>query len=287
MLQGVHRLPEEYRDDYWTLVAYHHSLRELGRTVTAAGDDIPAQLRGLGEGTGVRELVGEQVQQLDSSVKRADQPILLDRLEKPWTDPRSVSFLPCTNMLSVGVDVSGSPTCSCRASPKPPPSTSRPPAASAATRCPDSSSRTSTRTRPRDRSHYETFIDYHRALYRYVEPASVTPWSLPARRRALHAALVILVRHRVGLAAENQAGRITDHKGRGGAFRRRPGRACRDRRARRHRGSQHRCRTSRCANGTRPSAGRLVPASRHRRRRGQEPLLPQPGQGPAQPAQGF
>ncbi|MFE2088660.1 hypothetical protein [Streptomyces sp. NPDC059460] len=67
-------------------------------------------------------------------------------------------------------------------------------------------------TRPRDWSHYETFIDYHRALYRYVEPASITPWSVPARRRALHAALVVLVRHRLGLAAENQAGHITAHR---------------------------------------------------------------------------
>jgi hypothetical protein len=212
MLQGVHQLPEEDRDAYWTLVAYHHSLRELGRTVTAAGDDIPAQLRGLDEGAGTRELIGEQVQQLDSSVKRADQPILLDRLEKPWTDPRSVSFLPCTNMLSVGVDVKRLAYMLMQGQPKTTAEYIQATSRVGRHHVPGLVVTYFNATRPRDRSHYETFIDYHRALYRYVEPASVTPWSLPARRRALHAALVILVRHRLGLAAENQAGRITDHE---------------------------------------------------------------------------
>lgn len=212
MLQGVHQLPEEHRDDYWTLVAYHHSLRELGRTVTAAGDDIPAQLRGLDEGAGTRELVGEQVQQLDSSVKRADQPILLDRLEKPWTDPRSVSFLPCTNMLSVGVDVKRLAYLLMQGQPKTTAEYIQATSRVGRHHVPGLVVTYFNAMRPRDRSHYETFMDYHRALYRYVEPASVTPWSKPARNRALHAALVILVRHRLGLAAENQAGRITAHR---------------------------------------------------------------------------
>ncbi|MGX1541162.1 helicase-related protein [Streptomyces adustus] len=212
MLQGVHQLPEEHRDDYWTLVAYHHSLRELGRTVTAAGDDIPAQLRSLDEGAGTRELVGGQVQQLDSSVKRADQPILLDHLEKPWTDPRSVSFLPCTNMLSVGVDVKRLAYMLMQGQPKTTAEYIQATSRVGRHHVPGLVVTYFNATRPRDRSHYETFMDYHQALYRYVEPASVTPWSLPARRRALHAALVILVRHRLGLAAENQAGRITDRK---------------------------------------------------------------------------
>ncbi|MBC2868794.1 helicase-related protein [Streptomyces mexicanus] len=212
MLQGVHQLPEEHRDAYWTLVAYHHSLRELGRTVTAAGDDIPAQLRGLDEGAGTRELAGDQVQQLDSSVRRADQPILLDRLEKPWNDPRAVSFLPCTNMLSVGVDVKRLAYMLMQGQPKTTAEYIQATSRVGRHRVPGLVVTYFNATRPRDRSHYETFVDYHRALYRYVEPASVTPWSLPARRRALHAALVILVRHRLGLAAENQAGRITDHR---------------------------------------------------------------------------
>ncbi|MFH8414673.1 helicase-related protein [Streptomyces collinus] len=212
MLQGVHQLPEEHRDDYWTLVAYHHSLRELGRTVTAAGDDIPAQLRSLDEGAGTRALGGEQVQQLDSSVARADQPILLDRLEKPRTDPRSVSFLPCTNMLSVGVDVKRLAYMLMQGQPKTTAEYIQATSRVGRHQVPGLVVTYFNATRPRDRSHYETFIDYHRALYRYVEPASVTPWSRPARRRALHAALVILVRHRLGLAAENQAGLLTRHR---------------------------------------------------------------------------
>ncbi|MGN9761076.1 helicase-related protein [Streptomyces sp. SD31] len=212
MLQGVHQLPEEHRDDYWTLVAYHHSLRELGRTVTAAGDDIPAQLRSLDEGAGVRALDGEHVQQLDSSVPRADQPILLDRLERPWTDPRSVSFLPCTNMLSVGVDVKRLAYLLMQGQPKTTAEYIQATSRVGRHHVPGLVVTYFNATRPRDRSHYETFIDYHRALYRYVEPASITPWSLPARRRALHAVLVILVRHRLGLAAENEAGLLTRRK---------------------------------------------------------------------------
>ncbi|MFP8903180.1 helicase-related protein [Streptomyces atacamensis] len=212
MLQGVHQLPEEHRDDYWTLVAYHHSLRELGRTVTAAGDDIPAQLRGLDEGAGVRTLGDGDVQELTSNLKRAEQPILLDRLEKPWTDPRSVSFLPCTNMLSVGVDVKRLAYMLMQGQPKTTAEYIQATSRVGRHHVPGLVVTYFNATRPRDRSHYETFDDYHRALYRYVEPASITPWSPPARRRALHAALVVLVRHRLGLAAENQAGRITLHK---------------------------------------------------------------------------
>ncbi|MER6784947.1 helicase-related protein [Streptomyces sp. NPDC000658] len=210
MLQGVHQLPEEHRDAYWTLVAYHHSLRELGRTVTAAGDDIPAQLRGLDEGSGIRVL--GDVQELTSNLKRAEQPVLLDRLEKPWDDPRSVAFLPCTNMLSVGVDVKRLAYMLMQGQPKTTAEYIQATSRVGRHRVPGLVVTYFNATRPRDRSHYETFIDYHRALYRNVEPASVTPWSPPARRRALHAALVVLVRHRLGLAAENQAGRIIRHQ---------------------------------------------------------------------------
>ena len=36
-------------------------------------------------------------------------------------------------------------------------------------------------SKPRDRSHYESFHPYHKALYRHVEPTSVTLFALPSR----------------------------------------------------------------------------------------------------------
>ncbi|MGW5663294.1 helicase-related protein [Streptomyces sp. NPDC003758] len=210
MLQGAWELPEEHRDAYWTLVAYHHSLRELGRTVTAAADDIPAQLTGLDSGAGVRQLTDHQVQELTSNLPRAEQPVLLDRLEKPWSDPQSVSFLPCTNMLSVGVDVKRLALMLMQGQPKTTAEYIQATSRVGRHSVPGLVVTFFNATRPRDRSHYETFDVYHRSLYRHVEPTSVTPWSVPSRQRALHAALVVLVRHRLGLAAENQAGLVLD-----------------------------------------------------------------------------
>ena len=48
--------------------------------------------------------------------------------------------------------------------------------------------------RSRDRSHYESFMSYHSALYRQVEATSVTPFSPRARDRGLHAVIVALAR---------------------------------------------------------------------------------------------
>ena len=51
------------------------------------------------------------------------------------------------------------------------------------------------RHQARSLSHYERFRPYHDSFYRFVEPSSVTPFTYQVRSRALHAALVIAVRH--------------------------------------------------------------------------------------------
>ena len=51
----------------------------------------------------------------------------------------------------------------------------------------------------RDRAHYETFRTWHSALYRSVEPTSVTPFAPRARDKALHAPVVALARHLLGV----------------------------------------------------------------------------------------
>ncbi|GEB50337.1 helicase-related protein [Streptomyces cacaoi] len=201
------------RDAYWTVVAYHNSLRELGRTVTIARDDIPARLEHLTQNeTHRRELDDDSVVELTSNISRAAQPRLLERLGKNFKSRDSVSFLATTNMLSVGVDVPRLGLMLMNGQPK------------TTSEYIQATSRVGRRhvpglvvtlfrsTKPRDRSHYESFGVYHRSLYRHVEPTSVTPWSLPSRDRALHAVLTILVRHGIGLAAENRAGELLEHQ---------------------------------------------------------------------------
>jgi hypothetical protein len=201
------------RDAYWTAVAYHNSLRELGRTVTIARDDIPARLEHLTtDDTRRRKLTDDSVVELTSNIPRAAQPRLLERLGKNFKDRASVSFLATTNMLSVGVDVPRLGLMLMNGQPK------------TTSEYIQATSRVGRRhvpglivtlfrsTKPRDRSHYESFGVYHRSLYRHVEPTSVTPWSMPSRNRALHAVLVILVRHGIGLNSENKAGDILHHK---------------------------------------------------------------------------
>ena len=62
------------------------------------------------------------------------------------------------------------------------------------------------RDQARSLSHYESFRPYHEAFYRFVEPTSVTPYTYQARMRALHAALVIVMRHgKLGLLPNGAA----------------------------------------------------------------------------------
>ena len=53
--------------------------------------------------------------------------------------------------------------------------------------------------RSRDRSHFENFVSYHQALYKNVEPTSLTPLSYKARERCLPALIVGLSRLLAGV----------------------------------------------------------------------------------------
>lgn len=184
-------------DLYWTIVAYHSSLQELGRTMTIARDDVPLRLSGR-FGDDARDLLGDEVEELTANVERSAQPRLLERLSKPVSTGDAISVLAATNMLSVGVDVPRLGVMLVNGQPK---STAEYIQASSriGRSGPGLVISLFRSARPRDRSHFETFMSYHRALYRHVEPTSVTPYSRPSMRRSLHAALVILVRIRLGL----------------------------------------------------------------------------------------
>ena len=65
-------------------------------------------------------------------------------------------------------------------------------------------------TKSRDRSHYEQFRPYHESFYRFVEPTGATPFSKPARERALHAVIVTLIRQMDSLISDKDAGNFDE-----------------------------------------------------------------------------
>ncbi len=199
--------PED--DAYATLVAYHNSLRELGRTVTLARDDIPARIKFISaDEKHMRLLDDDNVVELTSNVSGRELPSLLSRMFLPAASAGGVALLATTNMLSVGVDVRRLGLMLVNGQPKTTSEYIQATSRVGRGAVPGLVAALFTSTKARDRSHYESFLPYHAALYRHVEPTSVTPFSPPARTRALHAALVILIRHGAGLSRDDSAGQM-------------------------------------------------------------------------------
>lgn len=194
-------------DTWWTVVAYHNSKRELGKTLSLARDDIPGRLDALGE---KRKVTASRVSELSANLRDSEIPEALHRLSVELPHRDALDYVACTNMLSVGVDVSrlglmlvnGQPkTVSeyIQASSRVGRSGDRPPGIVFTLFSP---------TKPRDRSHYEFFRHFHKGFYRYVEPTSITPFAVPAQERGLHGAFLALVRMVSSLWANNHAAGI-------------------------------------------------------------------------------
>lgn len=198
------RVPDEYKDPYWTLVSYFNTIRELGRTSTLALDDIKDHIRRVARrhGTQIREYL--QPYELTGSRKSADIPTMLAMLKQSYPRGNAIDLLHTSNMMSVGIDIERLGLMEMVSQPK---STAEYIQATSRVgrQYPGLVITLFDGARARDRSHYEQFVPYHQALYRYVEPTSVTPFSRPARDRALRAVLVTLVRHTLGLLRDGDA----------------------------------------------------------------------------------
>jgi hypothetical protein len=197
-------LEPENGDGYWTQVIFHNSRRELGKTMTLARDDIPSRIELVcKDQSRLRKL--NIVKELSANCTGEEIPKILDDLNVKMGDAGAIDVLPCTNMLSVGVDIQRLGLMTVNGQPK---TTAEYIQASSRVGRGDTPGLVFAHyasTKPRDRSHYETFYSYHDALYRAVEPTSVTPYAEPALIRALHAALVIVMRHGAGLSKDADA----------------------------------------------------------------------------------
>ena len=195
-------LTDDEVDAYWTQIIYHTSLKEEGRTFSFLGDDIPVRIGEIAsDKSQLRELGSDVIEELTSAVDSQRIPEILDRLGVSTGNSKesALSAVTCTNMLSVGVDVPRLGLMIVHGQPK---STSEYiQATSRIGRKVSHPGLVIAHYRSlgiRDLSHFELFTSYHDAFYRFVEPASVTPNSLPCRQRALHASLVSVMRQGLG-----------------------------------------------------------------------------------------
>jgi hypothetical protein len=206
LLQSVKEVPLEAKalDAYWSLLAYHNSRRELGRTLTAAQDEIQARIRAIAASPALARTVREPLELSATMVKSLGEAI--EALEKPYApeDP-PVDLVPCTSIISVGVDLDRLGIMLMNGQPKLTSEYIQATSRVGRGEVPGLVVSLFSATKPRDRSHYEDFRAYHESIYRHVEPTSLTPYALPARERTLHAALVSIVRHSTPYRANDAA----------------------------------------------------------------------------------
>lgn len=193
---------EKTKDPLWTQVVYCNSIRELGRTKTVTYDDVKEHSQTLCERYGKqghqRYFNDKAVRELTSRIPAEDIPDILQRLFVSHPDKEAIDVLLATNMISVGVDVDRLGLMVILGQPK---TTSEYIQASSRVgrKYPGLVFMLASSVKSRDRSHYEQFRQYHQSIYRHVEPTSVTPFSPPAREKALHAVLISIIRHVGGL----------------------------------------------------------------------------------------
>lgn len=211
MLQRIYSLDvdSDIKDLYWTIAAYYSSLKDLGKASTLVGDDVKDFIIRIGNRLIERKRSILKVRELTSRVSTTELNTSLDDLEKnTYTGDDGkypTSLVLATNMISVGIDVARLNTMYMLGQPK------------LTSEYIQASSRVGRSfpgvifvqydaTKSRDRSHYESFKSYHDSFYKYVEPTGVTPFSAPARDRALHSAIIAIVRQlEPDLSAEKSA----------------------------------------------------------------------------------
>jgi hypothetical protein len=199
-------------DAYWTLVMYHNSLRELGRTGTLVLDDVNGRLETRAERLGfpLRLVRADKVLELTSRRGPEELPNDLRALGvSADSSDQAIDVVLSSNMLSVGIDIPRLALMMMVGQPK---TTAEYIQATSRVGRGNNNGIVVTlfrSNRARDRSHFETFRGFHEALYRGVEPTSVTPWSLASRERSLAGALVALLRQSLqDLADDASAGRL-------------------------------------------------------------------------------
>ncbi|SOB56965.1 conserved protein of unknown function [Pseudodesulfovibrio profundus] len=182
-------------DEWWTLVAYFNSLRELGGALVLMQDDVHDAIDTISHRRKENSRMSEVVEELTSRLTQTKVGEMLVDLETTADEDGVLDVVLASNMLSVGVDISRLGLMVVNGQPKGMSEYIQATSRVGRSNVPGLVVSILNNAKARDRSHFESFRTWHQSLYRDVEPASVTPFAPRARDKALHAVLVGLVRH--------------------------------------------------------------------------------------------
>lgn len=182
---------KEYIDPYWTLLGYFNTLKELSGTSMLLKDEIPMRLKLISE---VQDNWSElNIEEMTSRMQASDIPKLLGKMEKTVYDENVIDVVQATNMISVGVDIERLGLMVVHNQPKTVSeyiqATSR-----IGRKYPGLVVTLFNSLRSRDLSHFEGFKTFHQAIYKFVEPTSVTTFSAGARDRGMTGLIVGMTR---------------------------------------------------------------------------------------------
>lgn len=203
--------PTEVIDQFYTCVGYFNSLKELGSNSIIISDRIAAEIRYLAAHKFRKEAEKYNIRidgkesdipsylknnELTSRNSAKEIKNVLERLEKRYTSDDCFDYIMASNMLSVGIDIDRLGVMCVYGQPK------------SNSEYIQATSRVG-RTNPglvislyngmrsRDKSFYEQFRYYHSTFYKYVEATSVTSYSPRAIEKALHCAMMAIIRHTI------------------------------------------------------------------------------------------
>ena len=213
-------------DNYWTIVSYYNSLKDVGKIYNKIGDEISnftstLQIRLLGESPdytfnyyGLSNRVVELTSRIESPrikqvLKELEEnkfrPDSVKQYENEKTYIRNIVDLAlATNMISVGIDIERLNLMLINGQPK------------NIAEYIQASSRVGRKTkglvvtlldanRARDKSYFEHFVSFHQAFYKSVEPISITPFTENTIDKMLSSLIITYIRHKKGLFQNNNA----------------------------------------------------------------------------------
>lgn len=224
MLAATGKYDPDDLDPYFTLVSYYNSLRELGSSAMSYKDSVPELISRWRQFEDLKLNVPDwldniiltrQVQalatdELTSRRPSGEIPDILRNLERNITN-NPTDLLLATNMLSVGVDIPRLNVMIVNGQTK-----NHSEYIQATGRIgrqyPGLVITIYAYTRPRDVSHYEYFRAYHSALFKHVEPSTVTPFTARTRDIALFGVLAALIRMKSKRLMKNDEAGLFDQK---------------------------------------------------------------------------